>query len=73
MPIYEFECRACGKKFEEFFQSMSGAKSAPCPKCKSKRTQRQFSVFGMGGSSKSSGGGSSCSGCSRGSCSGCKH
>jgi len=77
MPIYEFQCRACGKEFEEFFRSTGAAKPPPCPKCRSRKTERQFSVFGM--SSGSAGklekttSGASCGGCRRSSCAGCGH
>lgn len=33
MPIYEFECQACGLIFEEILPA-SEDKSPPCPKCK---------------------------------------
>ena len=32
MPIYEYECKKCGHRFEEL-QEMSAAQP-PCPKCK---------------------------------------
>jgi putative FmdB family regulatory protein len=72
VPIYEFECANCRKRFEELFRSSSDVKAPPCPKCKGRKTRRLLSVFGMGGGSRSSGGGSSCGSCSRGSCAGCK-
>jgi putative FmdB family regulatory protein len=31
MPIYEFECDACGARFEELVRS--GAAPPPCPSC----------------------------------------
>jgi putative FmdB family regulatory protein len=76
MPIYEFQCSACGKKFEELFRSTVSVKPPACPKCHSRKTERQFSVFGMSGGSvvKSEGGsGTSCGGCRRSSCAGCGH
>jgi putative FmdB family regulatory protein len=41
MPIYEFECDACGERFEELI----GADAAhpACPACGSTRTQRLIS------------------------------
>ena len=32
MPTYEYECRKCGHRFEEF-QSMKDAALTACPKC----------------------------------------
>lgn len=31
MPIYEFECKKCGEKFEFLF--MTSGEMAECPKC----------------------------------------
>jgi len=33
MPIYEYECGACGRRFEEL-QDMNAPKTSACPKCK---------------------------------------
>ena len=33
MPTYDYECSACGHKFEEF-QSISAELLTKCPKCK---------------------------------------
>ncbi len=52
MPIYEYKCADCSHEFEELMSS-SDAKIA-CPKCKSEKTQKQFSVVAapvVGGSS----------------------
>jgi len=35
MPTYEYECRACGHKFEHF-QSMRDKPLNKCPECKGK-------------------------------------
>lgn len=35
MPTYEYECKKCGYKFEEF-QSMSESPLRRCPRCKGK-------------------------------------
>lgn len=39
MPTYEYECEACGHKFEEF-QSMSDKPLKKCPSCKKQKLQR---------------------------------
>lgn len=43
MPIYEFECEACGERFEELVAA--GAEAAPCPACGSGRSRRLLSGF----------------------------
>ncbi len=40
MPIYEFDCRKCGARFEEL--TRVGA-SAACPNCGSDDVERRFS------------------------------
>ncbi len=42
MPIYEFQCKKCGKDFEDLV-ARRGDKS-PCPKCGSKKVERKVSV-----------------------------
>lgn len=41
MPTYDYECGACGHKFEEF-QSISAELLTKCPKCKKKKLVRLF-------------------------------
>lgn len=41
MPTYEYQCTACGYKFEEF-QSISAAPITVCPECNGK-TERLIS------------------------------
>jgi putative FmdB family regulatory protein len=45
VPIYEFECRKCGARFEEL---VSAGQAAPCPQCKSSEVQRRYSPIGEG-------------------------
>jgi putative FmdB family regulatory protein len=65
MPIYEYQCGACGHRFEEW-QKMSDPPVRTCPKCKAKKvekliSQTSFSLKGGGwysdlyGSSKPAG------------------
>ncbi len=42
MPTYEYECGACGHKFEEF-QSIKAKPIAVCPKCKKRKVKRLIS------------------------------
>ena len=39
MPTYEYECLACGHRFEKF-QSMSDPLLKTCPECKAKKLKR---------------------------------
>ncbi|MGC3969054.1 MAG: zinc ribbon domain-containing protein [Pirellulales bacterium] len=45
MPTYDYECDACGHKFEQF-QSMKDEVLTKCPECKKKKLRR---LFGTGG------------------------
>jgi len=56
MPVYEFQCNACGHRFSRFFRRMSSSDEkldAPCPACQSTDTLRlvsSFAIHGAGGS-----------------------
>jgi putative FmdB family regulatory protein len=41
VPIYEFECEACGTRFEELVATAEAA--VACPQCASQRTTRLLS------------------------------
>ncbi|HEU5142253.1 MAG TPA: zinc ribbon domain-containing protein [Solirubrobacterales bacterium] len=41
MPIYEFECKGCGRRFEELVHAE--ATDLACPDCGSTRTSRLLS------------------------------
>jgi len=46
MPIYEYECTACGEKFE-LRRSMSDSDSEiKCPRCGAEKPRRVLSMFG---------------------------
>ena len=46
MPIYEYECRNCGARFE-LRRSMSDSDSeVKCPECGKESPQRVISMFG---------------------------
>ncbi|MBN1937301.1 MAG: zinc ribbon domain-containing protein [Anaerolineae bacterium] len=78
MPIYEYHCADCRKKFEKR-RSMSQADAAiACPECGGEHTSRglsQFAAFskGNGGTSSAVAGGGSCAGCGSHSCGSCSH
>ena len=66
MPLYEYECSACGHLFERL---LSMGDDAPgCPSCESEHVMRRISMFAAstssGGfrSSAPSGGGCACGG-----------
>lgn len=72
MPVYEYECGACGHRFEEW-QKMSDKPIKVCPKCNAKKvekliSQTSFQLKGGGwysdlySSSKGGSGGSGSSG-----------
>ena len=42
MPIYEYECKKCGRKFEEFSSSITKAKKPKC-ECGSRSVQKLIS------------------------------
>jgi putative FmdB family regulatory protein len=42
MPIYEYECQACGHAFEEW-QKMSDKPIRVCPKCKARKVEKLIS------------------------------
>ena len=58
MPLYDYLCEACGKKFEEF-RSMAERKNAPCPIC-GKPAEKQISSFFTGGSTSRQRGDGNC-------------
>ncbi|APV44054.1 putative regulatory protein, FmdB family [Dehalogenimonas formicexedens] len=62
MPIYEYNCKKCAKRFE-LLRRFSDTAEVTCPKCGSTEVERKISSFSCG----SSGGGSySGSGCGSG-------
>ncbi|NLV73658.1 MAG: zinc ribbon domain-containing protein [Chloroflexi bacterium] len=79
MPIYEYTCTSCGKRFELLRPFSQADVPAACPRCESTASQRAISCFaahvasGSGSEPRSASGGGGCAGCSRGSCSGCRH
>jgi len=47
MPIYEYTCKSCDTRFERLVKSMSNSEKIDCPKCGSKETSRNLSVFAV--------------------------
>jgi putative FmdB family regulatory protein len=44
MPIYEYRCQKCEKRFEEYLAT-SEKPMPPCPRCGSKQVERLWSSF----------------------------
>lgn len=45
MPIYEYICQACERRFEAI---VSGGRKPHCPGCDSTRLEQQLSAFAVG-------------------------
>ncbi len=43
MPVYEYRCRDCGRKFSLFVRSPDGPTVGPCPRCGSLEVSRLIS------------------------------
>jgi len=72
MPLYEFQCRTCGRRFESLIR-LGQEGSARCPSCGGPDIRKLVSGFGIGGgSSRIKASGSGCATCSSGACSTCK-
>ena len=52
MPLFEYECRRCGHRFESLVLSRSQERPS-CPSCDSREVEKQFSAFGVGAGSGS--------------------
>ncbi|HEY3291376.1 MAG TPA: zinc ribbon domain-containing protein [Anaerolineae bacterium] len=75
MPIFEYDCAACGVSFEKLVRSSANADKIACPKCASREVTRRMSTCAhtvAGGSSSPKSSGHSCSGNCSGGCS-CGH
>ena len=65
MPLYEYSCRDCGRRFEVLQRMGAGAAGLTCPQCGSENVGKQFSTFasaGGGGTLSGGSGGASCGG-----------
>ena len=59
--MFEFECRACGDRFEDLCLSSDDTGNVECPRCGSVDVSRRLSSFATSGpSGPSGGGGGSC-------------
>ncbi len=49
MPLYEYRCEDCGRRFEILQRMGEGAEGLACPHCGSGRVAKQFSTFAAAG------------------------
>ena len=55
MPMYEYQCKKCEKRFETLVSLKNLGDPMKCPQCGSRDTERMMSTFSASvGSSKSS-------------------
>jgi putative FmdB family regulatory protein len=56
MPIYEYKCDACEKKFEKLIRREADETELACPSCGQRHLSQQYSTFAAraGGSSTAS-------------------
>ncbi len=59
MPMFEYECRHCGREFETL---VTASRQPECPDCHGRELEKLVSVFGVGSSTGDSGGASFASG-----------
>jgi len=72
MPIYEYACKTCGRRFE-CLVAAGKDQDVVCDQCGSAEVQKMISGFGIGGgSSRLKASSASCTSCSTKSCSTCR-
>jgi len=49
MPMYEYRCAACSKKFEALRRMQDADRDLECPDCHSGEIERLLSTFSSGG------------------------
>lgn len=45
MPLYEYTCKSCGKRFEVLQRMGAGGEELSCPSCGARDVVKQFSTF----------------------------
>ena len=61
MPIYEYECQQCGRRFETLVR---GTTKPECPSCQGTDLTRVLSVFAVGAKDTASPSANPCGSCS---------
>ena len=64
MPTYDFKCVKCGNDFEEYLGFNDDRSKLKCPKCRSKKIERNFGSVQMGVSKGTGSKGDECNTCS---------
>ncbi|MDH3525487.1 MAG: zinc ribbon domain-containing protein [Acidobacteriota bacterium] len=57
MPLYEYECSACGRRFEVLQSLGSGSKGLTCPHCRGTALEKMLSTFAAAGQDRAAAGG----------------
>jgi len=70
MPLYEFACDDCGRRFEELFRSAAEHRRPTCPACGTRNVHKLLSTFATAGTRAGKSGGG-CGTCTAGSCATC--
>ncbi|MBY0505417.1 MAG: zinc ribbon domain-containing protein [Bryobacteraceae bacterium] len=78
MPMYEYRCPECDRRFEKLRRMSEAEQPAECPQCASRTAERQLSGFAAvsvggsagGGAEMQMGGGCARPGCGPGGCGG---
>ncbi|NPV72734.1 MAG: zinc ribbon domain-containing protein [Pelotomaculum sp.] len=70
MPVYEFRCAGCGRRFEKLCPMGESGENLKCPECGAPSPRRVMSSFSAAGAGGGKGGGS-CSACSSRNCGSC--
>jgi len=56
MPVYEYDCEACGDRFEKLIFSPARDRLIQCPRCGSAQVSKRLSLIaGTSGGSRESG------------------
>lgn len=72
MPIYEYICLDCKKRFEVIRPMKDADEPIACASCQGEHTSRMLAVvFATSGGATTASGGSTCSSCASKSCSTC--
>ena len=56
MPLYEYRCHKCGKRFEMLRRMQDADRELECPECRSDEVERLLSTFATGGCTPAGGG-----------------
>jgi putative FmdB family regulatory protein len=60
VPLYEYRCTGCGRRFEVLRRLGQGCEGLACPACGQSEIEKEFSTFAGSVGSVASGGGGSC-------------